>query len=154
MGIQLEDTPSAVRNNQRRRRQWVIVDIDKNTEERHFLRVEIVQPGQNVELHVAENGRILHDSRRSQSVGAPARQVEPGSAQGTGAQGEKLTYGEVPAAVQNRIRATDDDTRVKQIQRTIRDGKRVYDVELEKGGKAKILSINDDGTILEKKDGE
>ena len=153
MGTQLEDTPPPVQETIKREAgNREIADIDKERRTGEIIyEVEIKQPGRNVELHIAENGTIVRDSRQTEGIGAPARQAERGIAQSSRLGAEKLTFGEVPAAVQSRIRATDDGSKVKQIQRMTRDGKTVYEVELEKEGKSTTLHINDDGTILKKK---
>ncbi|MCI0537174.1 MAG: PepSY-like domain-containing protein [Verrucomicrobiales bacterium] len=153
MGTQLEDTPPAVQETIKREAgPGEIADIDKERRRGETIyEVDIKQAGPNAELHIAENGSVIYDSRKTEGMGAPARQTETGMAKGPKAEGEKLTFGEVPAAVQNRIRTTDEDSKVKQIQRTSREGQRVYEVELEKEGKKTTLCINDDGMILEER---
>ncbi len=143
MGTQLEDTPPAVQETIRREagnREIADINKERRTGETIY-EVEFKEPGRNIELHIAENGTILRDSRKIEAVGAPARQAERGIGQSPRLEAEKLTFGEVPAAVQNRINATDDGSKVKQIQRTTRDGKTVYEVELEKEGKSTTLHI-------------
>src|SRR5688572_21914833 len=153
MGTQLEDTPPAVQETiMREAGNRKIADIDKERRTGEVIyEVEFKEPGRNIELHIAENGTIVRDSRKAEAIGAPARQAERGIGQSSKPNAEKLTFGEVPAAVQNRIRTTDEASKVKQIHRTTKDGLTLYEVELEKDGKSTTLHINSDGTILEEK---
>lgn len=65
-GTQLKDLPTAVQATIRREAGTnEIVDIDKETRDGKVVyEVEIKQPGKNIELHVAEDGTIVRDSRK------------------------------------------------------------------------------------------
>ncbi|HEY1172442.1 MAG TPA: PepSY domain-containing protein [Verrucomicrobiae bacterium] len=66
MGTQLADLPTAAQATIKREAAGKdIVDIDKETRDgRVVYEVEIKQEGKNIELHVAEDGTILRDSRK------------------------------------------------------------------------------------------
>jgi uncharacterized membrane protein YkoI len=67
MGTQLEDTPPAVQETVRReRRQGAINDIDiERRSGRRVYEVEINDGQKTFQLHVAEDGRVLHDTRHT-----------------------------------------------------------------------------------------
>jgi uncharacterized membrane protein YkoI len=71
--------------------------------------------------------------------------VERGRGRGTDA---RLTLNDVPPAVQNAIKSAGDPTTLKPIQRKTKDGKTVYEVELQKDGRNTRLEIAEDGTVL------
>lgn len=76
LGTQFEDTPTAVQETIRKEAQdGTISDIDKETRDgRVVYEVEIKQsPGRKYEIHVAENGTILRDSRLQEPAGAQIR---------------------------------------------------------------------------------
>lgn len=85
LGTQLEDTPVAVQETiKREARGNQIVDIDKELRIGDpVYEVEIKQPNGNYEIHIAENGTILRDSRRTDAVGAPVRQPQTGVGAGS-----------------------------------------------------------------------
>jgi len=151
MGTQIEDTPAAVQETiQRVAGGQKIADIDKETRTGQVVyEVEIDREGRDRELHIAENGTILRDSDQK-AAGAPERQVQTGTERAASA--ETLTLEQLPAAVRNRIRASDPGATVSQIHRTARDGKIAYEVELQKEGKSTKLFIAEDGTILKLKE--
>ncbi|MFO1446981.1 MAG: PepSY-like domain-containing protein [Opitutaceae bacterium] len=71
-GTQLEDTPSAVQETIRREAgASAIKDIDlKRRDGQRVYEVEIGEGMSRFEIHIAENGRILEDTRRSGTVSA------------------------------------------------------------------------------------
>jgi uncharacterized membrane protein YkoI len=149
LGTQLEDTPAAVQDTiKREAKDRQIVDIDKERRGgRTMYEVEIKQPdGGNFELHIAQDGTILRDSRKGEAAGAPGRQREKET--GTASKAKNLTLSDAPAAVQEQIKANCDASTVKRLERTIRNGRTVYNVEFEKEGKNTKLQIGEDGTIL------
>jgi len=85
LGTQLEDTPPAVQETiKREARGHQIADIDKELRTGSpVYEVEIKQPTGNFELHIAENGTILRDSRRPDAVGTPERLPQTGTGAGS-----------------------------------------------------------------------
>jgi len=72
-GTQLEETPAAVQETVKKEAQGgTITDIDKELRDgRVVYEIEIRQnPGRKYEIHVAENGTILRDSRLQEPAGA------------------------------------------------------------------------------------
>lgn len=145
MGTQLEDTPPAVQATIKREAgNREIADIDKETRSgRTLYEVEFKQPGRNVELHIAEDGSIVRDSR---NVGTAPGEVEKDT--GRSAADKHLTLNDVPPAVQQAIKAAGDPSTLKPIQRKIKNGKTVYDVEFQKEGLNTRMEIAEDGTVL------
>jgi len=148
MGTQVEDTPPAVQAAIKREAGTrEIVDIDKETRAGQTIyEVEIKMPEHNVELHIAQDGTIVRDSRNMKGVGTAPGEVEKGTGRGTAER--RLTLNEVPTAVQQAIRAAGDPATLKPIQKKVRDGKAVYEVELQKEGLNTRLEIAEDGTII------
>ncbi|MCD6051004.1 MAG: putative beta-lactamase-inhibitor-like, PepSY-like [Verrucomicrobia bacterium] len=66
LGTQLADLPTAAQATIKREAAGNdIVDIDKETRDGKVVyEVEIKQPGKNIEIHVAEDGTIVRDSRK------------------------------------------------------------------------------------------
>lgn len=149
MGTQLEDTPQPVQAAiKKEMANPEIADIDKETRSGETIyEVELKQPGRNIELHIAENGAIVRDSRRDlRGQGATAA---PGGIQrGTGRAGRDLALTEVPLAVQQAIRSAGTMTALKPIQQKVVDGKMVYHVEFQQDGINRRMEIADNGTVL------
>jgi len=146
LGTQLEDTPAAVQETIRREAKGnQIADIDKEIRTGSpVYEVEIRQPGGNYELHIAENGSILRDSRRTDAVGSAERLPQVGTGRGSDRLGRNLTVNELPAAVREQINSRGGAAAVKQI-----NSKVVYEVELEQQGQNSKLHITEDGTVVE-----
>lgn len=148
MGTQVADTPPPVQATIKREAGTrEVVDIDKETRDgRTIYEVEIKQPNRNLELHVAEDGSIVRDSRNIRGVGTAPAEVERGT--GRGAAETRLAFTDVPPAVQQAIKSAGDPATLKPIQRKIKDGKTVYEVELQKEGINTRMEIAEDGTVL------
>lgn len=146
LGTQFEDTPPAVQETIRREAgNRKIADIDKERRTGQTIyEVEFQEPGRNIELHIAENGTIVQDSRKPGAVGAPERQPQTGF----GAATREVKVSDLPQAVQDQIKSRDDLANVKRIQQTTRNGKIIYEVECEKDGKVSKLRITSEGTVL------
>jgi len=147
MGTQVEDTPPPVQATIKREAGTrEIADIDRETRTgRTLYEVEIKQPGRNFELHVAEDGSIVRDSR---NVGTAPGEVEKDT--GRARVDKQLTLNDVPPAVQQAIKAAGDPATLKPIQRKIKDGKTVYEVEFQKEGLNTRMEIAEDGTVLKR----
>jgi uncharacterized membrane protein YkoI len=144
MGTQLEDTPPAVQATIKREAGTrEIADIDKETRAgRTIYEVEFKQPGRNIELDIAEDGSIVRDSR---NVGTAPGEVEKDAGR---ASNKQVTFNELPPAVQQAIKGAGDPATLKPIHKKVKDGKTVYDVELQKEGRNTRLEIAEDGTVL------
>lgn len=144
MGTQLSDTPAAVQETIKREAKGMeIADIDKERRAGRVLyEVEFKNPGRNIELHIAEDGTIVQDSRRDiRGQGAPGSEPQTRI-------GRSLAFGQTPAAVQATIRANGDVANIKEIERGEKGGKTVYTVEFQKEGRNTKLQIAEDGTLL------
>lgn len=150
IGTRFQDTPPAVQQTIMREAKGAeIADIDKERRNGRVLyEVEFKNPGRNVEIHVAEDGSIVQDSRRDiRGQGAPGS--PPQTRTGTDLNpGNNVTLDQVPAAVQAAIRQHGEPTTIKEIERGEKDGKRVYMVEFQKEGRNTKLQIAEDGTVL------
>ena len=145
MGTQLEDTPPAVQATIKREAGTrEIADIDKETRSgRTVYEVEFKQPGRNVELEIAEDGSIVRDSR---NMGTAPGEVEKDTGRAAG--DRKISFNEAPPAVQQAIKAAGDPATLKPIQKKVKDGKTVYEVEFQKEGLNTRMEIAEDGTVL------
>ena len=147
IGTRFSDTPPAVQATIKREANGAeIADIDKERRDGRVLyEVEFKNPGKNIEIHVAEDGNIVQDSRRDVRA-----QGAPGSAPQTrtGTRGNNLTLDQAPPAVQAAIRANGDAASVKEIERGEKGGRTVYTVEFQKEGRNTKLQIAEDGTVI------
>ena len=148
MGTQLEDTPAAVQAAIKRESgNREIADIDKETRTGQTLyEVEFKQPGRNIELHIAEDGTVVRDSRRDVS-GQGTAPGEPQRDAGRGTANE-LRLNDVPAAVQQAIKAAGNPGTLKPIERKIDNGRTVYHVQFAEDGINRRMEIAEDGTVL------
>jgi len=147
IGTRFSDTPAAVQATIKREANGAeIADIDKERRDGRVLyEVEFKNPGRNIEIHVAEDGNIVQDSRRDvRGQGAPGSNPQTR----TGARGNNLTLDQAPPAVQAAIRANGDAASVKEIERGEKGGRTVYTVEFQKEGRNTKLQIAEDGTVI------
>ena len=147
MGTQLADTPPPVQAAIKREAGMrEIADIDKETRSgKTVYEVEIKQPDRNYEIHVAEDGTILADSRNPvQGQGTAPDQIDREAGRGA----NKLMLSDVPPAVQSAIKSAGDPATLKPIQRKVKDGRTIYEVELQKDGRNTRMEIAEDGTVL------
>lgn len=145
LGTQLEDTPAAVQDTIKRvGGNRPIADIDREHRNGQTVyEVEFKEPGRNIELHIAENGRILQDSRKLEAVGSAGRQPQTG----VGA-ARDVQLDDLPANIRSRIQDTTGDAQPKRIRQTTENGLAVYEVELESNGKTTRFRVTSDGTVL------
>jgi uncharacterized membrane protein YkoI len=152
LGTQLEETPLAVQETIKREAHGrQIADIDKELRTGEpVYEVEIQQAGQKFELHIAQNGTIIRDSRGAEAVGTPARQPQTGTEREPNVKARNLSITDVPVAVQERIESSSGGSQLKgiQIHQKERQGKVVYEVEFEKDGKNVKQTIAEDGRVL------
>ena len=151
IGTRFSDTPPAVQATIKREAHGAdIADIDKERRNGRVLyEVEFKDPGQNREIHVAEDGSLVQTGHGDvRGVGAPgsAPQTRTGSTIRPG--GNNLTFDQAPPAVQAAIRANGDPTSVKEIERGEKNGRMIYTVEFQKEGRNTKLQIAEDGTVL------
>jgi uncharacterized membrane protein YkoI len=145
LGTQLEDTPAAVQETIRREANGrQIVDIDKELRTgAPVYEVHIKEPAGSFELHIAESGTVLSDSRRSEAMGTPGDQARAGTGRGSERAAGALTVRDLPVDVQNQIRIRVDPASVKHIQRQT-----VYEIEFEQDGRQTRLQVAEDGTVV------
>lgn len=132
----LEDLPAAVQQtirNEARGRE--IADIDRETSEgRTVYEVEFRAEGRNPQLHVAEDGSIVHGEKSRRSL----RDFFLGT-----------QLADTPAAVQAAVRREAAGRRINDIDVERRTGRVVYEVEiLDPQSGAFQLHLDADGRIL------
>src|SRR6185503_19311338 len=115
-GTQLEETPVAVQETIKREAAGSeIADIDKEHRDgRVVYEVEFKQRGKNSEIHIAEDGTILRDSRKDTALGAPGKS-ESGTENNSKLGVKTLSIKDVPEAVQKQIEANSDGSKIKGI---------------------------------------
>jgi uncharacterized membrane protein YkoI len=117
------------------------------------------QNGQQQELVIAEDGRIVNDATLSQAVGAPAPSVS-GTASSTAtttttvaepvtlSSASKVELSQTPAAVQKALAAAAHGARIEDIDRGTYQGQNVYQAAFKENGKNVEIQVREDGTIL------
>ena len=115
------------------------------------------QGGEQQELVIAQDGRILADGAIPTAAGAAAV-----AASGTGASSamtslpepvmlanqSKVSLNETPAAVQKSVAAAAHGARIEDIDRGTWQGRSVYQAAFKENGRNIELQVRDDGTIL------
>jgi len=147
-GTQLSETPQAVQATVKRMAgDAEIADVDKETwQGRNAYEVEIRKEGMNRELLIAEDGSVLRDS---EAAGGRERVRERETTNRDLLGRETLTLEQLPAAVQQTIKAQGEVGTLKPIRREQKDGQAAYAVEFEKEGRNTRLTIGQDGQVLE-----
>jgi len=159
LGTQLEDTPAAVQEAIKREAAGnPIADIDKELRTgQPVYEVEIKQPDGNYELHIAENGTILRDSRRADAVGAARTQPAPGTTvEPTYTRRSvpllprtaTLQLNDVPQAVQKTVQQHAAGREVADIDKETWNNRTVYEVEFAQSGRNAQMHIAEDGTVV------
>jgi len=153
LGTQLEDTPAAVQEVIKREAQGnQIADIDKELRTgRPVYEVGIKQPTGNYELHIAEDGTILRDSRRADTSVA-TQEAQPGTYTRRTvpllARTPTLQVSDVPQPVQETIRQHAAGREVADIDKETWNNRTVYEVEFAQAGRNAQLHIAEDGSIV------
>jgi uncharacterized membrane protein YkoI len=129
-----------------------IEDIDKDTEKgRTVYEVEFQREGRNIELAIAEDGTLLRDNRVGGFFGAPAPAVSGGETVSRPvplSNATKVEFNQVPAAVQNTIRAHAGTVHIEDIDRGMMNGRTVYQAGFKRDGKHTELRVAEDGTLI------
>ena len=147
-GTQLTDTPAAVQATVKRLAgDAEIADVDKETwQGRNAYEVEIRREGVNREVLIADDGSVLRDSEAAAGR-ERVRERETTDRDLLGRQ--TLSMEQLPAAVQQAIKAQGELGTLKPVRREQKDGQNAYAVEFEKEGRNTRLTIGEDGRVLE-----
>lgn len=133
--IRLEELPEAVKATvQAKAGDRKIADIEREMwAGRAVYEVEFAQPGLNPQIHVAEDGTLLRDERRPKGVAQwfKGTQVE-----------------DTPLPVQETIRREVGERRIVDIDKELRTGWPVYEVEVRDDEGSFTLHIAEDGRIV------
>lgn len=134
----MADLPVAVQNAIRvHAGNMQVDDIDRDVRRnRTVYQVEFAREGKNVELDIAEDGAILRDSRKEKTL----RERIIGS--------RKLKFEDLPAAVQQTVRAYAGSAAIEDVDRRTRDGKNEYEVAFKLNGKHTELRLAENGLVL------
>jgi uncharacterized membrane protein YkoI len=116
------------------------------------------QNGQQQELVLSEDGRIINDATLSQAVGAPATSVSGTASSATTttrmaepvmlSSAAKIELTGAPAAVQKAITAAAGGARIEDLERGTYQGQNVYQAAFKENGKHVELQVREDGAIL------
>lgn len=115
--------------------------------------------GQQQELVLSDDGRILQDVAVRQAVGAPATSVSGSAASSTTtatslpapvmlASASKIELSATPAAVQKTLATAAGSSPIEDLERGTYTGQSVYQAAFKQNGKHVELQIREDGTIL------
>jgi uncharacterized membrane protein YkoI len=115
-----------------------IADIDKETwNNRTVYEVEFAQAGRNAQVHIAEDGIVVKDERKSGGVGTGLFGLYLGT-----------QLEDTPVAVQEAIRREGAGRQIADIDKEMRTGAPVYEVEFKQPGKNFELHIAETGIII------
>jgi uncharacterized membrane protein YkoI len=107
----------------------LIADIDRETwNGQSIYEVEFKEKGVNSRLHIASDGSIVVDKDKKGHLGAQ--------------------LSETPAAVQATVKRIAGSAPVADVDRETKDGKIVYDVEIQQDGLNRHLQIAESGALL------
>lgn len=147
MSTKLEDIPAAARTAIQAQAQGRdIVDIDKETwNGQTVYEVEFRQSGRNAQLHIAEDGTIVkqdnNNAERGMSTSGTTSTRRRGLFLGTQLE-------DTPAAVQDTIRREVGERQIVDIDKELRTGRAIYEVEVKDAEGRFQLHIAEDGTIV------
>ncbi|MDQ6631248.1 MAG: PepSY-like domain-containing protein, partial [Verrucomicrobiota bacterium] len=122
-----------------------INDIDKETKNgKTVYEVGSKTNGQQKEIRVAEDGTFLGLVSPAPAGPAPTPATPP-------AVSGKVTFDQIPAAVQNTVKSQINPSEINDIDREVKPGKQtVYEVGFKRNGQQTELRINEDGTMEQK----
>jgi uncharacterized membrane protein YkoI len=127
------------------------IKIEQDTEKgRTVYNVQFQKDGKNTRLCIAEDGSILKDNRQNKGRSAEARiDSDTGSAIAeVTTSNKRADTASLPQPVQDTIRMVADLNAVEKVRQSTRDGRTVYDVELQQTGRNRRLEISSDGTVM------
>ena len=130
--IAVSDLPPAVQKTIKEQQAGrMIADIDKEMwNGQTVYEVEFKEKGPNSRIHVASDGSLVVSKDR-----------KPGTYVGT-------QLSEAPAAVQATVKRTVSNATIEDVDRKVKDGQAIYDVEIKQEGLNRHLKIAENGTLL------
>jgi uncharacterized membrane protein YkoI len=131
--VAMSDLPAAVQKTIKEQQGGrMVADIDKETwNGQSVYEVEFKDKGPNSRIYVANDGTLVVDKER-----------KSGTYLGT-------QFSDTPAAVQARVKQTVSNADIQDVDREMKDGQVVYDVEVKQEGLNRHLKIAENGTLLE-----
>jgi uncharacterized membrane protein YkoI len=139
-------------------------DIDKgNVGGQTVYQAAFKHGDQHVELRVTEDGALVRDQANERFISQFNRQTPAGAVgrapswqilTGTGSGQAQLlnarpfAFGQLPIAVQNRMRAEAGATAIEDIQRGTLNGKTVYQATVQRDGRNVPVRVTEDGTLV------
>jgi uncharacterized membrane protein YkoI len=158
--VNFRQLPPAVQNTVRfRTRAARINDIDRQVKDGQITyEVGFTQNGQQQELLVSQDGRILRDVTPRQAAGAPAAGIigrgaatAPGMLSPTQVQvanSQKVSFDQAPAEVRNAITARTGGARIEDFEMGTWNGRPVYTAAFKSGNQHIELQVAADGSIV------
>jgi uncharacterized membrane protein YkoI len=159
--ISYSELPESIRKPlQARVKEGEINDIDRQVKNgQATYEIGFKQNGQQQELVLSHDGRILNDSV---AVGAPAAPVSGRSSVTTTSSGEnkvlpepitlsaseKVTLKQLPTEVQRAINTAAAGARIEDIERGIYQGQNVYQAAFKERGQHVEIQVRENGTVL------
>ncbi|HEX7861750.1 MAG TPA: PepSY-like domain-containing protein [Verrucomicrobiae bacterium] len=159
--ISYSELPESIRKSlQARVKEGEINDIDRQVKNgQATYEIGYKQNGQQQELVLSDDGRILNDSV---AVGAPAAPVSGRSSVTTTSSGEnqvlpqavtlsaseKVTLKQLPTEVQRAINTAAAGARIEDIERGIYQGQNVYQAAFKERGQHVEIQVRENGTVL------
>ncbi len=141
MSTKLEDVPAAVRSTIQAQSQGRdIADIDRETHNGQTVyEVEFRQSGRNAQLHISEDGTVVksENTAMTSTTGKRAKSLFMGT-----------QLEDTPSAVQDTIRREVADRQIVDIDKEVRTGRTVYEVEVKDTQGKFQLHIAEDGTVV------
>lgn len=138
-GGQLSDLPPSVQQTIREQApHGDIAKVERKTRGGKLIYdIEFHDPKMNPELHIASDGTLLRGGRpmmRSAHVGAA-----PSS----------MRLEDLPVAVQNAIHSYSPNAQIVDIDREMRSGRPVYEIQFSEAGRNPKLHITEEGTLVD-----
>jgi uncharacterized membrane protein YkoI len=122
--------------------QGEIADVSHKTENgMDVYRVTFREPGQNPEIVVSSDGKLL-STDMAKPAGAIQRALTP-----TGATGTKFSA--LPEKVQRTIQSTAPGAEIGDISRQESNGRVIYKIEFREPGKNPSIRVAEDGTLVQ-----
>ena len=133
-------------------------DVDRMMRDgRATYEIGFKQNGQQQELVISQDGRILNDSPSAEAVGAAgATVIGRGSSSATSlvpepvtlSSSRKMELSQAPAAVQKAVTAAANGAKIEDFERGTWQGRNVYQAAFKENGRHIELQVREDGKIL------
>jgi hypothetical protein len=111
---------------------------------RPLYHVAYSKDGKQLNLFVAENGTVITDESTATTNAAVVQNTHPVSL----ANASKVTFSELPPAVQNTVRTQAGVAPIEDIDKGILDGRVVYEAAFKKDGRHADLRVAEDGSLV------